>query len=218
MLEGIGAAVGLMQEGFSLELIGVRRILEPAATALAAERIDDDTLAKLGACLQRMRDAASEAEGIQHDEDFHRLVGAASGNETLASMLNAVSSRTMRARAWRGIAEEGAGARTVAQHQDILDALAARDPGRSESAALVYVATTEAWFWLALIALVLITLVRTEPTIQGYRLHLNFAPSWAQLVKSYYLMGNWNLLWYAVIALLIFGWRCLTKPRSGCST
>ena len=163
MLEGIGAAVGLMQEGFSLELIGVRRILEPAATALAAERIDDDTLAKLGACLQRMRDgsvksmrvrrmrdAAFEAEGIQHDEDFHRLVGAASGNETLASMLNAVSSRTMRARAWRGIAEEGAGARTVAQHQDILDALAAPDPGRSESAALVHVATTEAWFWLAL--------------------------------------------------------------------
>jgi hypothetical protein len=65
---------------------------------------------------------------------------------------------------------------------------------------------------LALIALVLITLVRTEPTIQGYRLHLNFAPPWAQLVKSYYLMGNWNLLWYAVVALLIFGWRRLTKP------
>ena len=33
LLEGIGAAVELMQEGFSLELIGVRRILEPAATA-----------------------------------------------------------------------------------------------------------------------------------------------------------------------------------------
>lgn len=146
LLEGIGAAVELMQEGFSLELIGVRRILEPAATALAAERIDDETLAKLGGCLQRMREAASEAERIQHDADFHRLVGAASGNETLASMLNAVSSRTIRARAWRGVAEEGAGARTVAQHQDILDALAARDPGRAESAALVHVATTEAWF------------------------------------------------------------------------
>jgi GntR family transcriptional regulator, transcriptional repressor for pyruvate dehydrogenase complex len=74
------------------------------------------------------------------------VTGAASGNETLASMLNAVSSRTIRARAWRGVAEEGAGARTVTQHQDILDALTARDPWRAEAAALVHVATTEAWF------------------------------------------------------------------------
>ena len=139
-----------MQAGFSLELIGVRRILEPAATALAAERIDAQTLEALEGCLQRMRDARSESDRIQHDADFHRLVAAASGNETLASMLNAVSSRTIRARAWRGIAEEGAGPRMVAQHQDILDALAAHDPGRAESAAFVHVATTEAWFRQAL--------------------------------------------------------------------
>ena len=64
----------------------------------------------------------------------------------------------------------------------------------------------------ALAALALLALARTEPTIQGYRLHLNFAPAWAQLVKSYYLMGNWNLLWYAVIALVAFGWRRLREP------
>lgn len=63
----------------------------------------------------------------------------------------------------------------------------------------------------ALAALVLLALARTEPSILGYRLHLNFAPAWAQLVKSYYLMGNWNLLWYAVVALLAFGWRGLTE-------
>jgi GntR family transcriptional repressor for pyruvate dehydrogenase complex len=146
LLEGFGAAVDLMQEGFSLELIGVRRILEPAATALAAERIDDEALAMLGGYLQRMRDAASEAERIEYDAEFHRLIAARSGNETLASMLSAVSSRTLRVRAWRGVAEEGAGPRTVAQHQDILDALTARDPSRASSAALVHVATTEAWF------------------------------------------------------------------------
>jgi hypothetical protein len=67
-------------------------------------------------------------------------------------------------------------------------------------------------FGFALVALVMLTLARTEPTLLGYRLHLNFAPAWAQLVKSYYLMGNWNLLWYAVIALLAFGWRRLKEP------
>ena len=64
----------------------------------------------------------------------------------------------------------------------------------------------------AVAALALLTLARTEPTLLGYRLHLNFAPAWAQLVKSYYLMGNWNLLWYALIALIVFGWRRLMKP------
>ena len=64
----------------------------------------------------------------------------------------------------------------------------------------------------ALAALALLVLARTEPAILGYRLHLTFAPAWAQLVKSYYLMGNWNLLWYAVIALVAFGWRRLREP------
>ena len=64
----------------------------------------------------------------------------------------------------------------------------------------------------AVAALALLVLARTEPMLLGYRLHLNFAPAWAQLVKSYYLMGNWNLLWYAVIALVAFGWRHLMKP------
>jgi hypothetical protein len=64
----------------------------------------------------------------------------------------------------------------------------------------------------SLAALALLALARTEPTMLGYRLHLNFAPAWAQLVKSYYLMGNWNLLWYAVIALIAFGWRRLREP------
>jgi len=146
LLEGIGAAVELMQEGFSLELIAVRRILEPAATAMAAADIDDATLDALGACLDRMEAAISEAERIGHDADFHALVAAASGNATLASMLAAVSSRTIRARAWRGVAEEGAGASTIRQHQEILEALREHDPSRAEAAALLHVATTEAWF------------------------------------------------------------------------
>jgi len=64
----------------------------------------------------------------------------------------------------------------------------------------------------AIAALALLALVRTEPTIYGYRLHLDFAPAWAQLVKSYYLMGNWNLLWYAFFGLIVFGWRSLSEP------
>lgn len=146
LLEGVTAAVELMHEGFSLELIVVRRILEPAATRLAAERMDDATLLELEGLMAGMEDATTAAERMPFDADFHATVARRSDNATLASMLTAVSSRTTRARAWRGLADEAASARTVIQHREILEALRSRDPERAEAAALVHVATTEAWF------------------------------------------------------------------------
>jgi len=144
LLDGIGAAAELMAEGFSLELVQVRRILEPAATALAALRIDEDTLADLERLLTRMRSAESQEVLVQADSDFHAVVAAASGNSTLASMLGGVSTRTMRSRIWRGVIEEDAKAQTIAQHAEILRALRDGDPTLGEAAALVHVATTEA--------------------------------------------------------------------------
>jgi GntR family transcriptional repressor for pyruvate dehydrogenase complex len=44
------------------------------------------------------------------------------------------------------LADQEAAARTIVQHQEILEALRARDPERAQAAALVHVATTEAWF------------------------------------------------------------------------
>lgn len=146
LLDGMTAAVELMHEGFSLELIAVRRILEPAATRLAAERMDDATINELAALLQQFEGAPTEADRLPFDAAFHALVARKSDNATLASMLAAVSIRTVRARAWRGLADQEAAARTVTQHREILDALRTGDPSRAEAAALVHVATTEAWF------------------------------------------------------------------------
>jgi GntR family transcriptional repressor for pyruvate dehydrogenase complex len=145
LLEGIGAAAELMQDGFSLELVQVRRILEPAATAMAAARITPETLEVLASCLRRMEDSRSDDELVQYDEEFHATVSAAAGNETLASMLTGVSSRTSRTRVWRGIIEGDAKARTISQHADILRALQDGDATLAEAAATVHVATTEAW-------------------------------------------------------------------------
>jgi GntR family transcriptional repressor for pyruvate dehydrogenase complex len=146
LLAGIGAAADLLQGGFTLELIEVRRVLEPAATRLAATRISDATLTELEACLSQMSAAGSQDELVQFDEEFHQLVATTSGNATLASMLIGVSSRTTRGRAWRGIIEAGATERTISEHATILSALRSRDPQLAEAAALLHVSTTEAWF------------------------------------------------------------------------
>jgi hypothetical protein len=114
LLAGIGAAVDLMNDRFTLELVQVRRILEPAATGMAASRITDAMLAELDTCLHRMSVATSNDELVQFDEQFHHLVVAAAGNATLASMLAGVSGRTTRGRVWRGVVEAGATERTIA--------------------------------------------------------------------------------------------------------
>lgn len=145
LLEGIGAAIELITVESSLELVQVRRILEPAATALAVVRIDDETLTRLENLHDTMRSAANEEVLVQADSDFHAVVAGASGNATLTSILKGVSSRTLRLRIWRGVIEEDAKAVTISQHSEILRALRDRDSNLAEAATLLHIATTEAW-------------------------------------------------------------------------
>jgi GntR family transcriptional repressor for pyruvate dehydrogenase complex len=157
LLEGIAFAVDLMQEDSALELIEVRRILEPAATALAAANIDDAALASLEKSLARMQESTSQADLIREDTQFHAQVATASGNDTLASMLLGISSRTIRARIWRGLIDSDATARTISEHARILEALQARDRELAWATALAHVCTTEAFMRQILAD-------RTEPT------------------------------------------------------
>jgi GntR family transcriptional repressor for pyruvate dehydrogenase complex len=146
LLEGIGFAVDLMQDDTWLEVLEVRRYLEPAAVALAATRIDKPALLALEECLGRMREAEGLEQLVVHDAEFHNRVADAGGNQTLAAMLDGLSSKTLRARVWRGIIDGEAAEQTVAQHTDIYTALLTGDPNLAQAAAVVHVLTTETWF------------------------------------------------------------------------
>lgn len=147
LLEGFGLAVEMMREEGMLELLEVRRILEPAATGLAATRLDAAALDALEGVLRTMRSVMHDSEQlVAHDVEFHQTVIAACGNRTLVSMLSGLSSRTIRARVWRSIAEQSAAEMTIVQHEEILQSLRARDPELARAAALTHVATTAQWF------------------------------------------------------------------------
>lgn len=146
LLAGIGAAADLLLDDFTLELVQVRRILEPAATRFAASRITDEQLTELDSLLHGMSTASSHEELVEYDEAFHNVVASAAGNATLASMIHGVSSRTTRGRVWRDVVEAGATDRTISEHAAILAALRAHDPQLAEAAALLHVSTTERWF------------------------------------------------------------------------
>ncbi|WP_117207996.1 FadR/GntR family transcriptional regulator [Allorhizocola rhizosphaerae] len=146
LLEGIGAAVELLQGDTMLELTEVRRLFEPAATALAATRITSVQLAEIKGHLDAMRTAADDVELLnKHDAAFHRAVFAATGNQTLSTVLDGISSRTVRARVWRGLVDAAAAGQTLREHEAIYAALVSGDAIRAHAAALMHITTTETW-------------------------------------------------------------------------
>jgi GntR family transcriptional repressor for pyruvate dehydrogenase complex len=148
LLEGLGGAVELLQSDSAalLDLMEVRRLLEPVATALAATRITDAQLAEVKQHLDAMREARDDVERLNaHDAAFHRAVVSATGNESLLTLLEGVSGRTLRARIWRGLVDTHAAGRTLAEHEAIFRALSRRDTALSQAAALLHVSSTEQW-------------------------------------------------------------------------
>jgi GntR family transcriptional repressor for pyruvate dehydrogenase complex len=126
-------------------VLEVRRYLEPAATALAASRIDAAGLRALRATIGRMRQAGDDEEFVAQDATFHAGVAEASGNGTLASLLAGLSSRTLRVRVLRAMTGADALRSTIDQHEAIYAALAAGDPNLAQALAMQHVVTTESW-------------------------------------------------------------------------
>jgi GntR family transcriptional regulator, transcriptional repressor for pyruvate dehydrogenase complex len=146
LLEGIGFAFELLQGDTLLEVMEVRRLLEPPATALAAVRMSHEQLDEIADVTEQMRVHMGDAEELlKLDLTFHRLVVKAAGNETLTTLLEGLSGRTARARVWRGIVLGDVAQATVDEHQAILTALQSRDQLLAQATALVHVNTSEAW-------------------------------------------------------------------------
>lgn len=150
LLDSVGLVVELSQERTVLELLEVRRLIEPSATALGAARIDGAGIEKLRECLERMEAAPDPKTLVEADDEFHETIVRAAGNQTLSSLVRALSSRTMRARAWRALADEGVVEVTSLGHRDIYRAIEDRDPELARAAATTHISEVEFWFRKAL--------------------------------------------------------------------
>ena len=150
LLEAMSFVIDLHDDQSVLEIFAVRRILEPAAAALAARNAGDDALSSLRQAVATV-DHASDVEGlVEHDLEFHRGIAEATGNSYLASLLDSLSSHTVRARIWRGITQESAVERTLQEHHAILDAISAGDADLASALTVVHVSGVEQWLRSAL--------------------------------------------------------------------
>jgi len=145
LLEALSFVVDFHRDDTVLEFLAVRRILEPAATALATALISTDALDALDAELDSLGPRPSVEELVASDLEFHRGIVQASGNSVLCSLLDGLSGPTTRARVWRGLTQEDATNRTLFEHRAILGAMRDRDAEAARSWATVHIASVEQW-------------------------------------------------------------------------
>jgi DNA-binding FadR family transcriptional regulator len=135
LLAPMGFVADLHGQGSAQHVHAVRRLLECEAARLAATRITEEALTQAGDLLD---EAARILDQSPHDHErlietdiaFHRVIAAHTGNPVLIGLIEAFAGRTVRARLWRSLHEEGADRRTHHEHVAILTALQARDPER----------------------------------------------------------------------------------------
>ncbi|MFB2598691.1 FadR/GntR family transcriptional regulator [Herbiconiux sp. P17] len=145
LLEAVSFVVEMHQDRSLIELFEARRVLEPAAAGLAAAKLDQGALERLRSMVDEVDATTSVEELVAHDLAFHAQITAGSENAYLISMVEALSSGTVRARIWRGLTEEQSVARTLDEHHAIVDALERHDVDLVRSLVTVHVSGVESW-------------------------------------------------------------------------
>jgi GntR family transcriptional regulator, transcriptional repressor for pyruvate dehydrogenase complex len=145
LLEAMSFVIDLHQDRTILDLFEVRRILEPAAAAMATLRATPADLARLSAMLDEVGPKTSVEDLVAHDVMFHGLISDLSGNAYLSTLLESLTGHTLRARIWRGLTQENSVARTLAEHRAIVDAMAAGQADVVRSCMIVHISGVESW-------------------------------------------------------------------------
>ena len=129
---------GLTRE-FLRDLQELRRIVEPAAMRLAAERATADDIARVEAAYAGMRDAIEHGgDYVVHDLAFHQGLLRACHNRMVWQMSKALGA-LLRTSFEISTTKPRGPAQSLPLHRAVLDAVIAREPARAERAALVLI-------------------------------------------------------------------------------
>ena len=145
LLEAMSFVVDLHQDRSIAEIFEVRRLLEPHAAWRAASAITSRQLAELQRLTESVDETTSVEDLVANDIEFHHLIAQAGRNVYLSSLLDGMSSATVRARVWRGITEVDAISRTLDEHRAIVESLAVGDADRARSWMMLHVRGVEGW-------------------------------------------------------------------------
>lgn len=116
------------------ELLQARQLVEPELAAIAAQRMGPAELARIEACLRQMGACPEQLELLAAlDVELHQLIAEAAGNPFLSRFMASIRHLSRRSRE-RTIQIAAIRRQAQADHEQIVAALAARDPERARSA------------------------------------------------------------------------------------
>jgi DNA-binding FadR family transcriptional regulator len=145
LMDALAFVVEFQRDSEVLHYLEVRRVLEPAAAAMAARRITPQEAADLRRHATRAVPGMPVEDLVRNDLEFHRRIASIAGNPVLAALIESVTGPTTRARVWRGLTQDDAHRRTLAEHLGIVDALERHEPEIASARSLVHVSAVEDW-------------------------------------------------------------------------
>ncbi len=129
---------GLTRE-FLRDLVEIRRVIEPAAVRLAAERATSEDIAAIEAAYQGMKQAIEHGgDYVRHDLLFHQGLLRASHNRMVVQMSKALGA-LLRTSFEISTSKPDGPATSLSLHRAVLDAVIARAPQRAERASIVLI-------------------------------------------------------------------------------
>jgi DNA-binding FadR family transcriptional regulator len=132
------AKAGLTRE-FLRDLQDLRRVVEPAAVRMAAERATARDIAEIEAAYQGMRHAVEEGgDYVMHDLRFHQGLLRACGNRMIVQMSKAIGA-LLRTSFEISTSRKDGPRSSLPMHRAVLDAVIARQPAKAERAILVLI-------------------------------------------------------------------------------
>jgi len=133
----------LHQEDFIVELFEVRRILEPAVAALAAERSHPQGVARLEELLAQQQAAKEDLyRFVELDMFFHKTLADMSRNAVLSQIVGLLEVELRQIRLV-STAKRYRPEVTLTEHRRILEAIRASDPEAARQAMLAHLSTVE---------------------------------------------------------------------------
>ena len=126
-----------LDPAFLRNMFEVRKIIEPAAVRLAAQRATPDELAAIQAAFEAMAEAPDESTYLDADVRYHALLLAATHNDQLVHLGTAfgpafqagLQAATRHGWDWPDFLEY-----SVGPHREVLDAVVGRDPDAAGAA------------------------------------------------------------------------------------
>ena len=116
------------------ELIDVRKMIEPALAARAAERASPEDIGRLEAILERQRAKAERGEStVGEDSEFHYHIALAAKNKVVRSVIDVLMQLLKETRA-RSLQAPGRPRRSLEGHRRVLAAIRRHDPAAAERA------------------------------------------------------------------------------------